>query len=220
MVDTGAMAGRRLRLARIIAALAIAGLIASACASTGYHYVKNSDDKTYFKVPNEWKLFDAEQVLERNAKGLSDRETDTLRELSWEVRFDAGPKPSLRNFKKADYAHPIGIAQVEELVQEASDAASISALRNLYFDIDAAAEAGQGLIVSYEPVTLDGGFHGVHIVAEIPDEDGNTIVFNQKAVLDQLTSKFYAVVVFCNARCYDDNTDDIERLVDSWTVEE
>ena len=221
MVDTVRMVRwsgtRRLRIAAI--ALVAAAALLSSCASTGYHYVKNSSDKTYFKVPESWKLFDQDAVLKVTGKGLSSSQLDAIRNLNWEVRFDSNPKPSLRHFtpSKFDLRYPIGIAEVDGLLQDAADHIALVDLRGLYFNIDSALQSGQGSVVTYEPVEFDGGFHGVHIVADIVD-NGKPITFNEKAVLDQATSKVYAVVVFCGAKCYEDNQTMIERIINSWTI--
>ena len=48
-----------------VAALVVGAAVAlTACAGTGYHYVKNSSDKTYFKVPDSWKLYNEDSVLD------------------------------------------------------------------------------------------------------------------------------------------------------------
>ena len=58
MVDTGEVTGRTSHpLVLLLSALAIA-VLAAACSGTGYTYVKNSDDQTYFKVPDKWKLYE------------------------------------------------------------------------------------------------------------------------------------------------------------------
>ena len=213
------MASRGRRLPRIIAAVAVGGLLASACASTGYHYVKNSEDRNYFKVPDEWKLFDEDAVI--RGLDLSPREADVERETAWRVAFDGSPKPVLEHLDQLFPKHPVGRALVVGLDQESSDTISIGGMRNLFFDIDGAIQQDTGTLIFYEPIELDGGFRGVHLVAEINDpESGRTLVFNQKAVLDQSTSNLYALVISCEATCYDKSESKIDQIVDSWTVEE
>src|SRR5262245_59319029 len=104
MVQTGAMVrGRHLRL---IACALLGGLLASACAGSGYQYVKNSEDKNYFKVPESWKLYDEDAVLKR--LHLSPRERDIERDTTWRVSFDANPKPSLDHLEQVFPKHPVG----------------------------------------------------------------------------------------------------------------
>jgi hypothetical protein len=218
MVDTGAVSQRRtstpLRL--LLGALAIAAL-GAACSSTGYSYVKNSDDKTYFKVPDKWTLYEEEELSK--SLGLSPRELEQFQEGTWQVGFDASPKPSLKHLLDPRSKHPTGIASVEQLDFDASDNASIVALRNQFLDVDSAVQAGDAEILSYEMLEPDGGFHGFHLVVDIAVDGGRTITFDQTSLLDQSASKVYNLIVTCGARCYADNADQIDRVVGSWTVE-
>lgn len=218
MVQTGAVARSR-GAPRLLALVLASGVLAAACASSGYQYVKNSDDQNYFKVPDGWKLYEEDAVLKR--LDLSPRELEIERETTWRVSFDANPKPSLKHLEQIFPSHPTGRALVLELDQESSDTVSIQSLRNLFFDFDTAYQQDQATALEYEPLELDGGFRGIHIVAEITDpKKGKVLVFNQKTVLDQRTTKLYTLVVSCEASCYEKNQDKIEKIVDSWTVED
>ena len=57
---TGALG--RVRSAALLLLVA-APLALAACAGSGYHYVKSTEDKTYFKVPESWNLYDEESIL-------------------------------------------------------------------------------------------------------------------------------------------------------------
>jgi hypothetical protein len=199
-----------------VLALTVAG---AACSSSGYHYVKNSDDRTYFKVPDAWKLYDEDEVL-KAAKDLSPRQRDLERDTSWQVVFDASPKPSLDHLGNPKAHHPNGIAVVRELSFDDSDTLSLGSLRNLFFDVDSAVQNQLGEIVKYEPLEPDGGFHGFHIVADLDTQAGGVVTLDQTTLVDQATSKVYILLVTCDAQCYDDNADQIGRVVDSWTVTE
>ena len=72
---------------------------------------------------------------------------------------------------------------------------------------------------SYEPVELDGGFHGSHLVANLSNKKA-TLTVNQVAVFDQATSKVYAISIYCSTACYDKYESKIERVIDSWTVKD
>ena len=92
-------------------------------------------------------------------------------------------------------------------------------LRNLFYDVDAKIEKQTAEVISYEPVERDGGFHGSHLVVKLTTQRGD-VVINQIAVLDQATTKVYAIAVACSTECYDKNKSKIEQVIDSWTVEE
>jgi hypothetical protein len=218
MVDTVPMVRldgtRPGRLALLTLAL---GVLVAGCAGTGYHYVKSSENKAYFKIPDGWRLYSQEQILDR-AKGLSPREKQAELDSTWRVVFDGAPKPALAHLFDTRSKHPTGMALVLQLSFDDSDSVSLMALRNFFFDIDGAAQNNTGEVISYESVELDGGFHGIHIVATLDDDRGRPLTINETAVLDQSTSKLYIFIVGCEATCYEDEQGSIERIVKSWTV--
>jgi hypothetical protein len=205
-----------------VAALALgAAFVLTACAGTGYHYVKNSGDKTYFKVPDSWKLYDENSVLDALKGALSQDELDQRRETTWTTVFDANPSPSINHLaSKTPPAYPLGRAVVQPLSADAADSASLQSLRNIFFDVDDALEKGTAEVETYEPVELDGGFRGSHLVARLDDGKGSSVTFNQTAVFDQATTKIYAISIYCSTACYNKNESKIDAVIDSWTVKD
>jgi hypothetical protein len=220
MVDTGGVTRRARPLRPALAALAAlaVAVLGAACTSTGYHYVKNSDDRTYFKVPDGWKLFGEDAVMKVFGKGLSPRERRTERDTTWQVVFDASPKPSIDHLGDPKAKHPNGIAVVRELSFDDADTMSISSLRNLFYDVDSAIQNDTGEVLTYEPLEPDGGFHGFHLVANVDADKGRVVTLDQTTLVDQATSKVYSLLVTCDADCYDHNSEQIGHVVDSWTV--
>lgn len=201
----------------ILVALAAAVLVAG-CSGSDYHYVKSSEDKTYFKVPHRWALFDEDAIIERLGADLTETERDTELDQTWRVAFDAAPRPTLRHLGETAASHPWGLAVVRNLTFEAADEMSNAALRNYFFDVDTALQNDAGDISVYEELQLDGGFRGVHLVATLEREDGRSITIDQTALVDQATTKVYALVVSCSDVCYDENRAEIREIVESWTV--
>jgi hypothetical protein len=201
-------------------AIAVVGtLVLSACSGSGYHYVKNSEDKTYFKVPEGWRLYDEDEVIKELNKDLSPSQREQQAEDGWQVVFDASPKPTLKHLGDVKAKNPIGLAFVDELSFDDSDQISIGALRNQFFDIDTGLDNGTGEVITYEPLALDGGFHGIHLVATMVT-DGGSVTFNQTSVVDQTTSKLFTLFISCSVTCYERHEDKIDRIVDSWTVKD
>ena len=159
---TGALG--RVRSAAVLLLLA-APLVLAACAGSGYHYVKSSEDKTYFKVPDNWKLYDENSVLGALKGALSKDEIAQRRDTTWTTVFDADPQPSLNHLAAKQPNYPVGHAIVQPLSAEASDGASLQSLRNIFFDVDTGLDNGGATVKLYEPVDLSGGFHGSHLVA-------------------------------------------------------
>jgi hypothetical protein len=194
-----------------------AAVFVAGCADSGFNYVKSSEDKTYFKVPDRWTLFDETDVLDGLGVDLSDSEREAELDGSWRVAFDAAPEPTLRHLGAAGAEHPVGLAVVRNLDFEVADIISTEALRNYFFDVDVALQDGTGELLEYEELQLDGGFRGIRLVATLV-QDGETMTINQTALLDQATTKLYALLVSCSDVCYDDNRGQIAGVVDSWTV--
>ena len=217
MVDTGAVTRWRRPLG--LAGVLVLVVLGAACSGSGYHYVKSSDDRTYFKVPDAWKLFDESQVLKELGKDLSPRERATERDTSWQVVFDASPRPSVKHLGDPKAKHPNGIAVVRELSFDDADSLSLGSLRNLFFDVDTAVQNQMGEIRTYDQLEPDGGLHGFHLVADVDTAAGRVVTLDQTTLVDQSTSKVYTLLVTCDAACYSHNSDQIDRVVKSWTVD-
>jgi hypothetical protein len=212
VVDTGAVTRRRLGLGAVLVAC-----LATACAGSGYNYVKSSEDHTYFKVPDSWKLYDENAVF-GTAKGkLSAEEIKQRKKSEWITGFDASPKPAIKHVSHSDTAFPTGLAIVQKLSASEADAASLATLRNIFFDVDGTQSGKAATVLTYEPVEFSGGFHGSHLVARLTSGKKEVMV-DQRAVLNPSTSKVYAIAVSCTTECYSKYRTKIEKIVDSWTV--
>ena len=199
------------------AGLVAVGLLAG-CANSGYDYVKSSSDRTYFKVPSKWTLYDEEALADRFNGDLTDAQREQLLDDTWRVAFDASPTPTLRHLLETGAKDPSGVALVRTLTFDDADTVSLSALRNYFFDVDKALEDGTGEVVTYEDLQLDGGFRGSHLVANLSMSDGGAMTIDQTILLDQATTKLYALIVSCSSVCYERNSGDIKKVVESWTV--
>ena len=208
----------RVRSAAVLLLVA-APFALAACAGTGYHYVKSSENKTYFKVPDSWKLYDQDSVLDALKGSLSEDEIEQRRDTMWTTVFDANPAPTLNHLGSNRPGYPLGQAVVRPLSPDAADSASLQSLRNIFFNVDDALQNGTAHVSAYDLVELPGGFHGSHLVARVESKN-TSITFNQMALFDQATSKVYAISVYCTTDCYDKYESKIESVINSWTVKD
>jgi hypothetical protein len=206
--------GRALRL--IAAGMALAA-VAAGCG-TGYNYVKSSSDRTYFKVPDRWTLYDEGAVMERLGGDLSKQQRSAELGQTWRVAFDAAPKPSLNHLASVGAAYPSGLAVVRRLSFDAADNLSTASMRNYFFDVDGALQNNAVDVTQYEELELEGGFRGIHMVARLTRSSGDVLTIDQTTLVDQGNSKIYALLVSCSSSCYAKNRHEIENVVDSWTV--
>lgn len=197
-------------------------LTLSACAESGQRYVKNSDDGVYFKIPNDWQLYDEDAVVGVLAGQLSPQQEDTLKDIGWQVGFDAAPEPSVDHLADLVTDHPAGLARVQELAPEERDVASLEYLRNIVIPVDQLGQQDESAVdvLEGEPIS-ESGFHGLRLKFNVRDPEGNKFVtFHQVALVDNDLDRVFLFVVSCEAHCYEDDEGTLDDVVESWTVKE
>ena len=203
----------------VVLLLLAAPLALVACAGTGYHYVKSSENKTYFKVPDSWKLYDQDSVLDALKGALSKDEIDQRRDTMWTTVFDASPDPSLNHLASNRPNYPLGQAVVRPLSPDASDAASLQSLRNIFFSVDDALQAGNAHVSAYEPRRARRWFPRLPPGCTGRREDGLDHLQSDRA-LRPGNSKVYAISIYCTTECYDKYESKIDSVIKSWTVKD
>jgi hypothetical protein len=178
---------------------------ATACQGSGFQYVSDSDTSTYFKLPEDWKLFkeDAASVY-----------------TTYFVAFDGSPTPSSDNLLSADADHPFGLAQVRVLTDQQKAAWSLSTMRNFDLPIDQLVQQQRAeIIFADDDLVLESGARGLRIVYNVQQDEG-TMTINQTSLVDPTTRVFYQFMIGCDVQCYARNQETIEEIVNSWTIEE
>lgn len=209
-----------LRRLRLLTVFGIAAAVALAACGTDYHYVKNSDEGVYLKVPNDWKLYDEEQYFRATLEEPSPAQLRDLREHEWATAFDSDPNPNPRNLNALESSHPHGFARIHEIGIDEHDTFSMQTARNIVAPVDELIDAGAAQVLDADERTLDGGFRLSHIVVNLGLEKGGYTTLDQTVVVDADTTKLYILALGCSDTCYEKNKDEITSLVDSWTVKE
>ncbi len=194
-------------------------VVLAACGSPDYHYVKNTSDQTFVRVPRDWTLFDEDQLLD-----VSDESPEAkaqFKQLSWSVAFDAAPKPSLDHVL-SDAGHPTGLVQVRTLLPEQRDSFSLSDLRTLLLPFDPLSEESQGdvEVIEAREVRQPGGLHGSELLINLETDEGERVKWRQVALVDSGFRKVHLLAVSCSTDCYARNEEVIDRVITSWRVKE
>lgn len=175
------------------------------CQGSGFQYISNSDTSTYFKLPEEWMLF------EEDAASVY---------TTYFVAFDGSPKPSADNLLSPDSDHPFGLAQVRVLTNQQKATWSLSTMRNFDLPIDQLVQQQRAEVVfEDDDVVLEGGARGLRVVYNIQQE-GGTMTISQTSLVDPTTRFFYQFMVGCAVQCFARNQETIDEIVNSWTIEE
>lgn len=219
-MGTGPRPRRRHRRRVTTLALCLAGLtVLAACGSPRYHYVKNSEEHTYVRVPSAWALFDEEQI----STGLDESREfkDQFNKLTWSVGFDAAPRPALKNVLSPTADHPTGLVQVRTLRPEERDRFSLSTLRSFLLEFDPLESDRPGVeVLGSRDVSRPGGLHGNEFVVNLKTTEGTRVKWRQIALVDAEVRKIHVLAITCVDDCYQANEKVIEEVVSSWQVKE
>ncbi len=200
-------------------ALLALALSLSACEGSGYSYISNASTKTYFKVPEEWELFERNEMMSGGSPAISLQSLQGASDL-WVVAFDAAPSPDLDNVLATSSQHPTGYALVRPLTEKERDTYSLASLRNEVVPLDQLKKAdGRVEAVSEEEIELESGAHGSRLVNKIK-VGGEFFTLDQTGLVDSGVHRVYVLVIGCRAACYEANKAVIDQVAHSWTIEE
>jgi hypothetical protein len=213
----------------VVAAFIGCVLVALAgCGSSQYHYVKNSGDNVYFKIPSSWSQVD-QGSLEAEVNGDPDSATaQVAREQQWVVAYDASSDPSVEHVLSVETpTDPIVFARVSQLTEAQLSQVSLDSLRNLFLPVTSAARqqaaaAGQAFdgfeLIRDETLTSD-GLRGVRSTYNY-EISGGLQTFDLSAFVNDETGKVYMLLVRCSAKCYRERSAELEDIASSLTVKE
>jgi hypothetical protein len=211
-------------MARNLAMAAIAALAAAGCAGSGYTYHANKDEQLYFKLPDQWTVFDTEDFT---AAGASEEPG------LWRRGFSGGKQPTIDSVFTIAADEPRGYVEVVPLDVQERDTMNLAVLRGANLGTDAAGNPldpieyaqenpnGELQILGYDDsIVYDHGAHGVHIrVAVTPNGSDTTAIIDQTALTDAATSRRYVLSIGCSVECFDEHEDEIQEVIESWTLE-
>ena len=219
--------------------LVLASAILLAGCSSGYTYVTNSKTNTYFKIPDQWRLYSENEIFASQIQGLSPQSEAATRQAVWMVAFDSDPHPSLDHLFQLSTrcdavkvpsteqlpvgCYPEGFAQVLPLSESKRDNLSLSSMRNAIFQVDALAASDPTAVelLRQDDIVLGHGFHGSRNVMNIrlPNQEFFLTV-DQTTLVDPATRMLYLFIIGCEAHCYLAHQKTIDQIVKSWTVKE
>lgn len=210
--------------AAAIAAVALAG----GCAAPEFTYVKNSGQKTYFKVPHDWHAIGTRSLDDVLSGTNPDSATTKLRQqLWWSVAYDASADPTPDHLLTNEVTNqPIVYARVAQLTEAQQNAVSLDMLRNAFLPVtDDAREAAAATIpltgfelVHDEVLTPSSGLHGVRVIYDYELADGVLHTFDQTALVNNDGSKVYLLIIRCSTTCYRERSSELDTIAKSFTV--
>jgi hypothetical protein len=212
----------------VMAPLVALVMALSACGSPGYHYVKNSGEKTYFKVPAEWRKIDQKALDTTLSNDDPDSASARLRpKLTWSVAYDADSDPDPTHLYGLGSDKPFVYALIRPLSTAERDAVSLNQLRDSFLPVttesrQALAEQGSPLtdfeLLRDDELKPGGGLRGVRTTYNymLP-----TLPILQTFDVTSYSSdegRLYVLVIRCSAHCYQERKGELDSVARSFTV--
>lgn len=203
-----------------VGVVSLSSLLPVACGTSGYQFIENEDAGVFAKVPDDWTVYDERDLLSASDEEVTELELENVSERLWFRGFDASSDPSLDGVFDVTSTEPRGWVIIEQLSAANREQVNLTQLRG-FNPLDTTSQETSSIeLMSDEPVEFDGGFHGIHTVFA-RSEDGEVGVVDQTALLNSTSSAVYVFVVGCNQECYSETHEDqINTIVDSWTIQE
>ena len=208
------------------AALVLSAAVAlGACQGSGYQYVKNDEFNAYFKVDEEWALFEEREFFSSPAIKLEPLERQRKLATTWVRGFDGSDEPALANLFDNATPHPHGVARIQVLGEDERESVDLASLRSAHLGFDPVKVSrddphGPVEVLSEEEVSLEGGQHGVRMTVAFDTPSGEIAVIDQTALVDASNRILYLFVIGCSSRCYSEHQTTIREVAGSWTIEE
>jgi hypothetical protein len=199
--------------------LIIVGVAIAGCFAPQYHYVADSADNAYFKVPPSWRQVSPSSL--KAAEGSQSQQGAYL----WSVAFDSAKSPSVQHIFSAT-STPVAYSSVVSLSAAERNDISFNSMRDLLLPVTsdarkAAAAAHEGLSgfasLSDQVITDSHNDRGIR---EIFDYDlGATLeTFDLTVLVNSSSTKLYYLLVHCSASCFVASYKQISTVVGSFTV--
>ena len=207
---------------RLIGCLLVAVALVS-CSGPQMSYVKTGDvgesrAAAFFRLPADWATFDGDEIFESlaGAGGESSATQEQLAATQWVLAFDADPAPSIDHLGQTG-KHPVGFARVRTISPMESNFTEDD-LRNEVFRIDQLQSSEGFELLASEDLKFHEGIVGSRLTYSLETGTGKATV-GQVGAYDSEARVAYMLVVLCESVCYDDNEEELNRLMDSWTME-
>jgi len=218
------------RAIHVGAAIAVAAVIAAAggCGAPEFTYVKNSGQKTYFKVPHEWHEIGTDDLDDVLGGTNPDSASSQMRQqLWWSVAYDASADPSPEHLLTNSVTdEPIVYARVAQLTESQQNAVSLDMLRNVFLPVtdDAREAAAESVdltgfeLVHDEVLTPSNGLHGVREVFDYQLASGVMHTFDETVLVNNDSSTIYLMIIRCSSSCYRERSSELDTIATSFTV--
>jgi hypothetical protein len=221
-------------LAAVSATIVLSGAL-SGCGSDSA-YVENGDESLFLKLPNDWVSYEESELYEEPlttfGDALSTLDVIRLVEDNWVVGFGAEALSAPGDALSFAGNVPIGYAAVIRLEGPERESFDVVSQRSFGWpplstgvQLDPVAayrdDPNGGVeVILYEEFDVSGRGHGTHVRAAFDGLGNDSIVRDVTVIADTATTELYVLSIGCYAQCFLTNSDEINDVVSSFTLEE
>ena len=204
-----------------IAAATIALVMLSACTPSK-QYEGSKSDGAFFTVPNGWQKVDGTALNKVEAKNANQDELDRLSMVTYQAGFTKAKKIDPKDiFLLEPTKDPVLYVRIRDLFPEERNAISLNTLRNLVLPItdylDGTLPNDRKFELYDDQEINEVGGRGVSLLYSF-DYNGVNETVNQVALMSNDQNKIYVFIIRCSTECYNKNIDEIDEIVNSFTV--
>ncbi|MBU3642515.1 MAG: hypothetical protein FGM48_01095 [Candidatus Nanopelagicaceae bacterium] len=204
-----------------IAAATIALVMLSACTPSK-QYEGSKSDGAFFTVPNGWQKVDGTALNKVEAKNANQDELDRLSMVTYQAGFTKAKKIDPKDiFLLEPTKDPVLYVRIRDLFPEERNAISLNTLRNLVLPItdylDGTIPNDRKFELYDDQEINEVGGRGVSLLYSF-DYNGVNETVNQVALMSNDQNKIYVFIIRCSTECYNKNIDEIDEIVNSFTV--
>lgn len=204
-----------------IAAATIALAMLSACTPSK-QYEGSKSDGAFFTVPNGWQKVDGTALNKVEAKNANQDELDRLSMVTYQAGFTKAKKIDPKDiFLLEPTKDPVLYVRIRDLFPEERNAISLNTLRNLVLPItdylDGTIPNDRKFELYDDQEINEVGGRGVSLLYSF-DYNGVNETVNQVALMSNDQNKIYVFIIRCSTECYNKNIDEIDEIVNSFTV--
>ncbi|HEY7073456.1 MAG TPA: hypothetical protein VH479_25245 [Acidimicrobiales bacterium] len=215
-----------MRAPPLLAVVALASMWASSGCASGYQYIKNDDIGVYAKVPAGWTVFDEADLF----PGASERDLERISQVRWTRTFYGGDDgQGVEASTTRGGPVPAGQVSILAVPPQAREVLDLRTMRGggdpnadpITLQQQGGSPTGeQYSVVSDEPVSMAGGYSGLHTVYAVAGQ-GDPYIVDQTVLRSADSSRIVLFTVSCTEQCYSETyKNQIKSLVDSWTIQE
>jgi hypothetical protein len=174
-------------------AFLLASALVSGCSPAQYTYVSDSGNSTYFKVPHYWGQVSSTDLCHQ----LESYSQTSTCPAYWTTAYEGQRPAAASGF--LDAFLPVSESSRETEAEEGFPLTNFKSLLD-------------------EPVSLNGGYHGVREVFDYTEAGAPANTFDEVVLTNGNNSDIYMLLLHCTASCYAQDKTTINDVMSSFTV--